>query len=182
MRVRRRVVPVVAAFVVRVVQVLAAELELVVQDVVDGPADGGLHGCGEQRALGVRVGVLALAIRRVSRKAILVIVQHQHRVIVGPLAFRGGGGVVRERLGVDEDVAGFLVFRHRREEGLGRRGARGVVVAAALGDGQRRPSRHTRGSTCTFGVARAARVCLGRPDWGRRRGRRRAGRRNCAGY
>ena len=73
MRVRRRVVPVVAAFVVRVVQVLAAELELVVQDVVDGPCDGGLPGCGEQRALGVRVDVLALAIRRVG-KAILVIV------------------------------------------------------------------------------------------------------------
>ena len=44
------------------------------------------------------------------------------------------GDVLRERLGVDEHVAGVIVFRHRGQEGLGRRGTRGGVVLAALGD------------------------------------------------
>mmetsp|Transcript_12345 Transcript_12345/g.49543 ORF Transcript_12345/g.49543 Transcript_12345/m.49543 type:complete len:274 (+) Transcript_12345:1199-2020(+) len=183
---RRAVVVVVVRVFVRVVEVLGtAEARLVVERARE--TEGRFPRGAQEPALGLRVhdGVFVLVfvdvdgedgdrrrrgIFRVARRVIIV------PRLLGSLVRRGD--VVRERLGVDEHVAGVVVFRHRGQEGLGRRGTRGGVVLAALGDAQGRPSRHAGG----FGGSRVSgRARLGRPDLGRRRARRRARRRIPAG-
>ena len=180
------VVVVVVRVFVRVVEVLGtAEARLVVERARE--TEGRFPRGAQEPALGLRVhdGVFVLVfvdvdgedgdrrrrgIFRVARRVIIV------PRLLGSLVRRGD--VVRERLGVDEHVAGVVVFRHRGQEGLGRRGTRGGVVLAALGDAQGRPSRHAGG----FGGSRVSgRARLGRPDLGRRRARRRARRRIPAG-